>query len=176
MALGVPWAQEGQLTQFLLGLLLVLFLPCCPAKGTRKKHKGTDGTRCHSPCLGLANSRQHIPSHIPKPSLGSGHRCSPVSGAGALRDGGLPSSGIPYPGCPHTTLEPGAMYTVATRGSSKIINVTFFACITGSDAVAELSTEGRCSQASLCSTSGLQVQHQSLQSLSPHLPSHCWQR
>lgn len=36
-ALGVQWAQEGQLTPFLLGLQLVPFLPCCPAKGTRKK-------------------------------------------------------------------------------------------------------------------------------------------
>lgn len=46
VALGVPWAQEDQLTLFLLGLLLVLFLPCCPAKGTRKKtHDGTDGKR-----------------------------------------------------------------------------------------------------------------------------------
>lgn len=34
-ALGVQWAQEGQLTPFLLGLLLVLFLPCCPAKEIR---------------------------------------------------------------------------------------------------------------------------------------------
>lgn len=38
-ARGVPWAQEGRLSPFLLGLLVVLFLPCCPAKGTRTKQR-----------------------------------------------------------------------------------------------------------------------------------------
>lgn len=41
-ALGVRWAQEGQLTPSLLGRLLAPCLPCCPAKG--KEEEGVDGS------------------------------------------------------------------------------------------------------------------------------------
>lgn len=152
-ALGVQWAREGQLTPFLPGLLLVPFLPCCPAKGTRKK-RGQMGQGGNSPCLEPASGRQRIPSRIPKPPLGTGHRCSPVSGAEGLCRTGHPVNGIRHPGCPHMALAPCVMCTMATRGSSKIINVIFFACTAGSNATAELSTEGGCSQAPLIFATG----------------------
>lgn len=69
-ALGVRWAREGQLSLLLLGVLLVLFLLCCPAKGTRRGQL-EGGSGC---CLEPASRRQSIFSRMPS---GTGHGCSP---------------------------------------------------------------------------------------------------
>lgn len=55
-ALEVRWAQEGQLSPFLLGVLLVPFLLCCPAKETRSGQM--EGGSGH--CLEPASRRQSI--------------------------------------------------------------------------------------------------------------------
>lgn len=68
-ALGVRWAREGQLSPFLLGVLLVPSLLCCPAKGTRRGQMEGGSGRCLEP----ASRRQSIPSQIPS---GTGHGCS----------------------------------------------------------------------------------------------------
>lgn len=73
VALGVPWAQEGQLTPFLLGLLLVLFLPCCPAKRTRKKTQGNRWDKVTTvPAWGLQTVGSASPPTSPNCPLGQG--------------------------------------------------------------------------------------------------------
>lgn len=61
-----------------------------------------------------------------KRPLGQGTDASCCRGRGALWYRALPSSSVPHPGYPHTASAPHAMCTVATRGSSKIINMNFF--------------------------------------------------
>lgn len=148
-ALGVRWAQEGQLNPFLPVLLLVPFLPCCPAKGTRK----TRGQMRWQRSLPGA-CKQEVAHPFPYPQTTPWDRtwmfpC--LQGRGALQEGALPSSRILGPGRLWTAPAPHAMCTVATRGSSKIINANF----SGSDAAAELSAEGGCSRASLRFAAGL---------------------
>lgn len=123
-ALGVRWAQEGQLNPFLPGLLLVPFLPCCPAKGTRKTRGQTRWQRslpgaCKQEAAHPFPYSQTVP-------WGRTWMFPCLQGRGALQKGALPSSRIFGPGCLWTAPAPHAMCTVATRGSSKIINVNFF--------------------------------------------------
>lgn len=91
-ALEVRWAQEGQLSPFLLGVLLVLFLLCCPAKGTRRRQDGRWQWLLPGAC------KQEAEHPLPNPLWDrTWMLVLMVPCLGALWERALPSSGTLHP-------------------------------------------------------------------------------